>query len=209
MKKLFLLTLVVIIAALSVIAVSAAPRDRYYDQMGNKYWCNVDGSGCWITGENGEKEYIMFWSESSRAAIMGPDSNAPIGTLPGTSELPLQAPKPAPKVLKKSTKVGTCEAWEELQADGSCKQVQCSDNDIANCEIIAAGRNYNPYYVENDGCYCGVVKCEDWEELQSDGKCKQVACSPYDIASCDQIAAGRKYNPYFYNGSCYCGIINQ
>ena len=76
-------------------AVSAAPRDRYYDQMGNKYWCNSDSYGCWVTSENGEHEYIMFWSESARDTIMGPDSKAPLGTNPGTSELGLLPPKSA------------------------------------------------------------------------------------------------------------------
>ncbi len=94
MKKSFVLIFVLICAALSVLSVSAAPRDRYYDQLGNKHWCNSDSYGCWVTGENGEHEYIMFWSESARDAIMGPDSNAPIGTNPGTSELTLAAPKP-------------------------------------------------------------------------------------------------------------------
>ncbi len=93
MKKSFVLIFVLICAALSVLSVSAAPRDRYYDQLGNKHWCNSDSYGCWVTGENGEHEYIMFWSESARDAIMGPGSNAPIGTNPGTSELPLRAPK--------------------------------------------------------------------------------------------------------------------
>ncbi len=82
-----------ICAALSVLSVSAAPRDRYYDQLGNKHWCNSDSYGCWVTGENGEHEYIMFWSESARDAIMGPGSKAPIGTNPGTAELTLTAPK--------------------------------------------------------------------------------------------------------------------
>ncbi len=93
MKKSWLLFFVLICAALSVLSASAAPRDRYYDQLGNKHWCNSDSYGCWVTGENGEHEYIMFWSESARDAIMGPGSNAPIGTDPGTSELPLAAPK--------------------------------------------------------------------------------------------------------------------
>ncbi len=92
MKKIFVLSLVIIIAALSVIAVSAAPRAGYYDQVGNKHWCNSDSYGCWVTGEDGGKDYIMFWSESAAEAIMGKNSGAPIGTLPGTSELNLAAP---------------------------------------------------------------------------------------------------------------------
>ncbi len=94
MKKSFVLIFVLICAVLSVLSVSASPRDRYYDQLGNKHWCNSDSYGCWVTGENGEHEYIMFWSESARDAIMGPGSKAPIGTNPGASELGLAAPKP-------------------------------------------------------------------------------------------------------------------
>ena len=78
-----------------MLSVSAAPHNRYYDQLGNKHWCNVDSYGCWVTGENGEHEYIMFWSEAARDSIMGPDSKAPLGTNPGTSELGLLPPKPA------------------------------------------------------------------------------------------------------------------
>ncbi len=104
-----ILFFVLIIAALSVMSVSAAPRDRYYDQLGNKRWCNSDSYGCWVTGENGEHEYIMFWSESARDAIMGPDSKAPLGTNPGTAELPLLPPKPA----KSTSGGGTCPTrWE-------------------------------------------------------------------------------------------------
>ena len=95
MKKSLILLFVLVIAALSVLSVSAAPHDRYYDQLGNKHWCNVDSYGCWVTGENGEHEYIMFWSEAARDSIMGPDSKAPLGTNPGTSELGLLPPKPA------------------------------------------------------------------------------------------------------------------
>ncbi len=92
MKKIYIISLVVLIAALSVMSVSAAPRAGYYDQVGNKHWCNSDSYGCWVAGEDGGKDYIMFWSESAREAIMGPNSNAPIGTLPGTSEMNLAAP---------------------------------------------------------------------------------------------------------------------
>ncbi len=88
----FVLVLVVLFALLTVLPASAA----LYDQMGNKHWCNSDSYGCWISGENGAHEYIMFWSEDARAAIMGPDSDAPLGiTLPGESEMPLQPPATA------------------------------------------------------------------------------------------------------------------
>ena len=92
MKKFLVILFVLAIAALSVMSVCSAPRERYYDQMGNKYWCNVDSDGCWVTGEEGEHIYIMFWSAASAAKFMGADSNAPLGIHPGTAELPLLPP---------------------------------------------------------------------------------------------------------------------
>ena len=125
MKRSLILFFVLIIAALSVLSVSAAPRDRYYDQMGNKHWCNSDSYGCWITGENGEHEYIMFWSEAARDSIMGPDSKAPLGTNPGTSELPLLPPKPA-----KTTSGGGTIQCDDKQYQSEKKDCdnQCSGN---------------------------------------------------------------------------------
>ena len=92
MKRTVLFILVVIIAALSVMSVSAAPRAGYYDQIGNKYWCNSDSYGCWVTGEDGGKNYIMFWSEAAAEAIMGKNSGAPIGA-PLSGEMNLAGPK--------------------------------------------------------------------------------------------------------------------
>ena len=161
MKKLFLLTLVLIIAALSVMSVSAAPHGRYYDQSGSKYWCYVDNYGCWITGENGGKEYIMFWSEASADFIMGPNSGAPIGTNPGTPELLLEAPKPV-VVTKAGSKGVTCESWEEKQSDGSCKQVKCSDAQVAACEADYARRQCSrtdPTWT-GSSCYCWANGCK-------------------------------------------------
>ncbi len=94
MKKSMILVFAIVSAALSVLSASAAPLNRYYDQSGNKNWCNVDSDGCWVTDENGEHEYIMFWSEASRTKCMGEGSNAPIGVYPGSSEMALEAPKP-------------------------------------------------------------------------------------------------------------------
>ena len=85
MKKSLVLLLVVVIAALSVMAVSA-------DQMGGKHWCNSDSYGCWVTGDDGEQIYIMFWSESARDYIMGPGSNAPLGINPGSAKFTMPAP---------------------------------------------------------------------------------------------------------------------
>ena len=130
MKKFALLILVVVIAALSVMAVSAAPRDRYYDQMGNKHWCNSDSYGCWVTGENGEKEYIMFWSEAAAAMFMGPDSGAPIGTNPGTSELPLMPPKPPMTASRPDGRICTA---EELKKKGTCTPDKPWSEDDCDC----------------------------------------------------------------------------
>ena len=91
-KKSVSLILGIMIAAMSVTSVSAAPRGYYFNQDGNKHWCNSDADGCWVTGENEEHVYIMFWSETSREKIMGPDSNAPLGIAVNSSEMQLEAP---------------------------------------------------------------------------------------------------------------------
>ncbi len=121
MRKSIVFFLVVIIAGLFVMSVSAAPLNRYYDQTGNKYWCNVDSDGCWVTGENGEHEYIMFWSEASRAKYMGEGSNAPIGVAYPSSEMPLAAPK-APKPAGKQPSKPNCPDGEELAS--ACAEVE-------------------------------------------------------------------------------------
>ena len=46
----------------------------FADQDGRNCWCNIDKDGCWITGDDGGKIYIMFWSEESRQYIMGTHS---------------------------------------------------------------------------------------------------------------------------------------
>lgn len=46
------------------------------DQNGNDRWCNIDNDGCWITGDNEEHWYIMFWTEPVRKFYMG-DSTPP------------------------------------------------------------------------------------------------------------------------------------
>ena len=66
MKKFVLLT-VLLMLLISCAAVFA-------DQDGKSCWCNVDQYGCWNTGDDGGKSYIMFWSEESRQSIMGTGS---------------------------------------------------------------------------------------------------------------------------------------
>ncbi len=150
MKKSPVLIFVLIIAALSVLSASAAPRDRYYDQMGNKHWCNSDSYGCWVTGENGEHEYIMFWSESARDAIMGPDSKAPIGTNPGTSELPLLPPTPA---------VAASDGGGDSKPPRECT---AEDMQIARAKCVAtcgATNKIDEYIFDYDTCDVGTCKC--------------------------------------------------
>ncbi len=136
MKKSLALFFVLIIAALSVLSVSAAPRDRYYDQLGNKHWCNSDSYGCWITGENGEHEYIMFWSESARDSIMGPGSKAPIGTNPGTSELPLLPPTPVAAASDSGGDDTRQCSWTEATCNAECDEwmeTACKPNGYSSC----------------------------------------------------------------------------
>ena len=79
MKKFLVVLFVLIIAVLSVMAVSA-------DQNGTDIWCNKDSYGCWITGEDGEQVYIMFWSESARDYIMG-SGDSTVTTNPDSSDI--------------------------------------------------------------------------------------------------------------------------
>ncbi len=102
MKKSLILFFVLLIAALSVLSVSAA----YYDQNGNAYWCNTDSYGCWITAEDGAHEYIMFWSEAAREYIMGPGSDAPVLLVYNRSKLPLKDPVGASIVKSVTGKSG-------------------------------------------------------------------------------------------------------
>ena len=92
MKKSLVVLFALLIAALSVMAVSAA----YYDQNGNSYWCNKDSYGCWVTGDKGEQIYIMFWSESARDYIMGTGSDAPVFAAPAAgATMEMSAPASA------------------------------------------------------------------------------------------------------------------
>ncbi len=74
----------------------------FADQDGNNCWCNIDDYGCWNTGEDGGKSYIMFWSEESRQYIMGTGS-APykfVVEKPGSSNiLRMKCGSPAPVVI--------------------------------------------------------------------------------------------------------------
>ena len=124
MKRTVLFILVVIIAALSVMSVSAAPHGRYFDQIGNKHWCTSDSYGCWVTGEDGGKNYIMFWSEAAAEAIMGKNSGAPIGA-PLSGEMNLSGPK-APVVVVEADEEGGGEKPTPVEPPADpCANVTC------------------------------------------------------------------------------------
>ncbi|MBQ6517480.1 MAG: hypothetical protein IJI14_02095 [Anaerolineaceae bacterium] len=68
-KTLFVVLLAMLCLAVFTVSVSA-------DQDGLENWCNIDQYGCWVTGDEGEQNYIMFWSEETRQYFMG-DKTAP------------------------------------------------------------------------------------------------------------------------------------
>ncbi len=121
MKKSLVVLFVLLIAALSVMAVSAA----YYDQNGNSYWCNKDSYGCWVTGDKGEQIYIMFWSESARDYIMGSGSDAPVFAAPAAGAT-MEMSAPASASAAESTACpdpGTCfNGWDSEKC--ACKTEQ-------------------------------------------------------------------------------------
>ncbi len=115
MKKTIILMFVLMIAAFSVMSASAAPRGRYYDQLGNKHWCNSDSDGCWVTGENGEHEYIMFWSEAAREKYMGAGSDAPVGEYVESGKMTIESPKSDADSDGSSGGRHTCETSDEQE----------------------------------------------------------------------------------------------
>ena len=219
MKKLALLTLIVIIAALSVMSVSAAPRDRYYDQSGDRHWCNTDSYGCWVTGENGDKEYIMFWSEAAAEWIMGPNSGAPIGIYPNAPQLELDAPREI-QVNKDSGGGITqpeCGEGKNCPKGQKCDKGICVPNTTGQC-------TKNSECPEGQLCKKGVCESQSTCELTAE-KCNEqhsgYDCSVTDGCTCsckskcpqtaDQCAASAPSgktctlnNPNSESCSCTC-----
>ncbi len=68
-KKLMFVLFAVLMMAVMTVSVSA-------DRDGYNNWCNMDQYGCWVTGDEGQQNYIMFWSEEARTYFMGPNSKA-------------------------------------------------------------------------------------------------------------------------------------
>ena len=119
LKKLVLLS--VLMAAL-LISCSV-----FADQDGKNCWCNVDQYGCWNTGDDGGKSYLMFWSEEARQYIMGTGS-APYKLVvekPGSSDiLSMKCGVPAPVVV--SPAVTSAAAQQEPAYD-------CENFDFDDC----------------------------------------------------------------------------
>lgn len=88
-KKVCIVLFAVLMMAVMTVSVSA-------DQLANDRWCNSDQYGCWVTGDNGAQDYIMFWSESARELFMGPGSNAVVTDPYPAGKMPL-GPAPAPE----------------------------------------------------------------------------------------------------------------
>lgn len=85
------------------------------DQDGNTCWCNVDKDGCWGTNAEGEKNYIMFWTEEARRFYMG-DSTAPYANVVDRAEgATLGLFCGAPKVTFKKTIESICKQWVDEQ----------------------------------------------------------------------------------------------
>ena len=123
----------VLLAAL-MIACSA-----FADQDGKSCWCNVDQYGCWNTGDDGGKSYIMFWSEEARQSIMGTGS-APYKLVvekPGSSDiLSMKCGVPAPVVVSPAVTSAAAQqepAYDcENYSDSKCSQ-NCFDIDNKPC----------------------------------------------------------------------------
>ena len=124
-----LLLFVLVAAILSMTMVASA----YYDQNGTKRWCNTDADGCWVTNEDGGKDYIMFWSEASREKYMGTGSDAPIAPKYAGGEMSLLAPLTAVQPTQAPTEVPTQEPTQPVQKScsdytdlGSCSAAGCT-----------------------------------------------------------------------------------
>ena len=106
------------------------------DQDGRNCWCNIDEYGCWITNEDGDEIYIMFWSEEARLYIMGSGS-APYKYVVAKPEsagiLPMECGKAKPVL----TSVVTSSDPQEPEFD-------CSNYSLPDCA---------------DGCVSSLAPC--------------------------------------------------
>lgn len=130
-KLVFVGMILVLMASFSVVLA---------DQDGNTCWCNVDKDGCWVTNEEGGKDYIMFWSEASRKFFMG-DSTAPytnvvsmadgarLGLLCGLPE-----PEAAPKTIESICRAWVDEIFEDIKAGAIAKGYHIPEKE----EVVSA-----------------------------------------------------------------------
>ncbi len=89
------------------------------DQDGNDCWCNVDKDGCWVTNEEGGRDYLMFWSEASRKFFMG-DITAPYTNVVSMAEgatLGLLCGLPDPEAASKTVE-SICRQWVDEDYGG-------------------------------------------------------------------------------------------
>lgn len=142
MRKKALGIVLFVLLCLTAITISVSA-----DQEGSSCWCNVDQHGCWITGENGGKSYIMFWSESSRDYIMGKGSKAPIVSMYDKAKLPLEC-----GIDRSSVVVAAAPAGGQSGDSGStCENEACRNSCKANHHLPDG-------YCGNDGkCICSNI----------------------------------------------------
>ena len=139
----------------------------FADQDGNNCWCNIDDHGCWNTGEDGGKSYIMFWSEESRQYIMGTGS-APykfVVEKPGSSNiLGMKCGSPAPVVIPPAAS-GTAASGTPANACSNFIFQDCEDaceNNLQSCQLACRDdvncRNLNLCFNKLRDC---TAQCEN------------------------------------------------
>lgn len=136
-KKVLFILFAILMMAVITVSVSA-------DQDGHYNWCNIDQYGCWVTGDDGAQNYIMFWSEEARLYFMG-NSTAPYKNVVDRcvdcegGKLPL--PNSSPNLI--CSKNGRCRTSASIQREiGYCTQagyINCRWSDVTG-GIIADGK---------------------------------------------------------------------
>ena len=128
-KLLFVVLFTMLFLAALTVSVSA-------DQDGNSCWCNNDQYGCWITGEKGGRDYIMFWSESARDFIMGKGSKAPIVDRYFAGKLPLECgiSRSSVVVASPADSPAVCTAEKACANVGDCPGGYVFNEDACTCK---------------------------------------------------------------------------
>ena len=122
-KILFVVLFAMLLLTALTISVSA-------DQDGKSCWCNNDQYGCWITGEKGGRNYIMFWNESARDYIMGKGSKAPIVEKYHLPKLPLECGIDRSSVVMPVAVDANSDSCDSSEA--ACKRCCESKNEYTN-----------------------------------------------------------------------------